>query len=242
MKVTKFDPWVGKIPWRRKWQSTPVFFLGNPMDKRAVHATVHGVTKELDTTYWLNNNKYTCVCVCIHIYMYISSVQFSGSAVSDSLWPHESKHASFTVHHQLLESTQTHVHRVDDAIQLSQPLSSPSPPALNPYQHQGLFKLVSSSNQMPKYWSFSFSISPSKEHPGLISFRMEWLDLLAVQGTLKSHRQHHNSKTSTLQCSAFFTVQLSHPYMTIGKTIALTRWTLFAKECLCFIICYLGWS
>ena len=81
----------------------------------------------------------------------------------------------------------------------------------------------------PKYWSFSFSISPSDEHPGLISFRMDWLDLLAVQGTLKSLLQHHISKALILCCSAFFTVQLSHPYMTTGKTIALTRWTLVDK-------------
>ena len=81
----------------------------------------------------------------------------------------------------------------------------------------------------PKYWSFSFSISPSNEHPGLISFRMDWLDLLAVQGTLKSLLQHHSSKASILQCSAFFIVQLSHPYMTTGKTIALTRWTFVDK-------------
>ena len=81
----------------------------------------------------------------------------------------------------------------------------------------------------PKYWSFSFSISPSNEHPALISFRMDWLDLLAVQGTLKSLLQHHSSNTSILRCSAFFTVQLSHPYMTTGKTIALTRWTLVCK-------------
>ena len=81
----------------------------------------------------------------------------------------------------------------------------------------------------PKYWSFSFSISPSKEIPGLISFRMDWLDLLAIQGTLKSLLQHHSSKASILQRSAFFTVQLSHPYMTTGKTIALTRWTFFGK-------------
>ena len=80
-----------------------------------------------------------------------------------------------------------------------------------------------------KYWNFSFSISPSNEHPGLISFRMDWLDLLAVQGTLKSLLQHHNSKSSILQRSAFFTVQLSHPYMTTGKTIALTRWTFAEK-------------
>ena len=81
----------------------------------------------------------------------------------------------------------------------------------------------------PKYWSFSFSISPSNEHPGLISFRMDWLDLLAVQGTLKSLLQHHSSKASILWCSAFFIVQLSHPYMTTGKTIALTRWTFVGK-------------
>ena len=81
----------------------------------------------------------------------------------------------------------------------------------------------------PKYWSFRFSISPSKEHPGLISFRMDRLDLLAVQGTLKSLFQHHSLKTSVLQCSAFFIVQLSHPYMTTGKTIALTRWTFVGK-------------
>ena len=81
----------------------------------------------------------------------------------------------------------------------------------------------------PKYWSFSFSISPSNEHPELVSFRMDWLDLLAVQGTLKSLLQHHSSKASILQCSAFFTVQLSHPYTTTGKTIALTRWTFVGK-------------
>ena len=81
----------------------------------------------------------------------------------------------------------------------------------------------------PNYWSFSFSIIPSKEHPGLISFRMDWLDLLAVQGTLKSLLQHHSSKASILQCSAFFTVQLSHPYMTTGKTIALTNRTFVGK-------------
>ena len=81
----------------------------------------------------------------------------------------------------------------------------------------------------PKYWSFSFNISPSNEHPGLISFRMNWLDLLAVQGTLKSLLQHHSSKASVLRCSAFFVVQLSHPYMATGKTIALTRWTFVGK-------------
>ena len=94
----------------------------------------------------------------------------------------------------------------------------------------------------PKYWSFSFSISPSNEHPGLISFRMDWLDLFAVQGTLKNLLQHHSSKASILQCSAFFIVQLSHPYMTTGKAIALSRWTFVGKVSLCFLIRYLSWS
>ena len=94
----------------------------------------------------------------------------------------------------------------------------------------------------PKYWSFCFSISPSNEHPGLISFRMDWLDLLAVQGTLKSLLQHHSSKASIFQCSAFFIVQLSHPYMTSGKTIDLTRWTFAGQVSLCFLMCCLGWS
>ena len=94
----------------------------------------------------------------------------------------------------------------------------------------------------PKYWSFSFSISPSNEHLGLISFRMDWLDLLAVQGTLKSLLQHHSSKASILQRSAFFTVQHSHPYMTTGKTIALTRRTFVGKVISLILICYLGWS
>ena len=133
------------------------------------------------------------------------------------------------VHQQLPEFTQTHVHRVSDAIQPSHPLSSPSPPAPNPSQHQTLFQWVNIRFRWPEYWSFSFSIIPSKEHPGLISFRMDWLDLLAVQGTLKSFLQHHSSKASILRCSAFFTVQLSHPYMTTGKTIALTRWTFVDK-------------
>ena len=133
------------------------------------------------------------------------------------------------VHRQLWDFTQTHVYWVGDAIQPSHPLSSPSPPTFNLSQHQGLYQWVSSCIRWPKYWSFSFSISPSNEHPGLISFRMDWLDLLAVQGTLKSLLQHHSSKASILWCSAFFTVQLSHPYMTTGKTIGSTRRTFVGK-------------
>ena len=136
----------------------------------------------------------------------------------------------FPVHHQLRESTLLiGSHEVSDAIQPSYPLPSPSPPAPNPSQHQDLFKWVSSSHQVAKVLDFSFSISPSNEHPGLISFRMDWLDLLAVQGTLKSLLQHHSWKASILRCSAFFIIQLSHPYVTTGKIIALTRWTFVGK-------------
>ena len=132
----------------------------------------------------------------------------------------------FPVHHQLPEFTQTHVHRVGDAIQPSHPQLSPSPPAPNPSQHQSLFQWVNSSHEVAKVLEFQLSIIPSKEISGRISFRMDWLDLLAVQGTLKSLLQYHSSKASILWCSACFTVQLSHPYMTTGKTIALTRRTL----------------
>ena len=104
-------------------------------------------------------------------------------------------------------------------------LLPPIPPSIRVFSNESTLHM-----RWPKYWSFRVSISPSKEHPGLISFRMNWLDLLAVQGTLKSFLQHHSSKASILQCSAFFMVQLSHPYMTSGKTIALTIWTFVDKE------------
>ena len=103
-------------------------------------------------------------------------------------------------------------------------LLPPIPPSIRVFSNESALLM-----RWPKYWSFSFSISPSKEHPGLISFRMDWLDLLGVQGTLKSLLQHHSSKASILWSSAFFTVQLSHPYMTNGKTIALTRRTFVGK-------------
>ena len=146
------------------------------------------------------------------------------------------------VHHQLLEFTQTDVHWVTDAIQPSHPLSSPSPPAPNPSQHQGLFQWVGFFHQVAKYWSFSLSISPSNEYSGLISFRIDWFGLLEVQETLKSLLQHHSSKASILWHSTFFIVQLSYLYTTTGKTKALTRWAFFQKVCLCFLICCLGLS
>ena len=134
-----------------------------------------------------------------------------------------------TVRHHLPEFTQIHVHRVSDAILPSHPRSSPCPPAPIPPSIKVFSNESTLQMRWPKYWSFSFSISPSNEYPGLISFRMDWLDLPAVQGTLRSLLQHHGSKASILRRSAFFTVQLSHPYMTTGKTIALTRRTLVSK-------------
>ena len=133
------------------------------------------------------------------------------------------------VHQQLPKFTQTHVHWVGDAIQPSHPLSPllllpPIPPSSRVFSSESTLRM-----RWPAYWSFSFSIIPSKKHPGLTSFRTDWLDLLAVQGTLKSLLQHHSSKASILRFSAFFTVHLSHPYMTTGKTIALTRRTLVGK-------------
>ena len=159
-----------------------------------------------------------------------SSAQFSSVLSHVRLCnPMNLSRPGLPVHHQLPEFTQTHVHRVSDAIQPSHPLSSPSPaapisPSIRVFSYESILHM-----RWPKYWSFSFSISPSNEHTGLISFRMDWLDLLTVQETLKSLLQHHSSKASILRRSAFFIVQISHPYMSTGKTIALTRWTLLAK-------------
>ena len=133
----------------------------------------------------------------------------------------------FPAHNQLPEFTQTHVHHVGDAIQPSHPLSVFTfsiLPSIKVFLNESVLSI-----RWPKYWSFSFNTSPSYENSGLISFRMDWLDLLSVQGTLKSLVQHHSSKASILRHSAFFIVQLSHPHMATGKTIALTRWTFVGK-------------
>ena len=180
--------------------------------------------------YGINSNDYILNAMSMP-YGLPSSVQFHSVAQScPTLFdPMNRSTPGLPVHHQLPEFTQTHIHQVNDAIQPSHPLSSPFPPAPNPSQYQSLFHESTLRMRWPKYWSFSFSIIPSKEIPGLISFRVDWVDLLAVQGTLKSLLQHHSSKASIPQCSAFFTVQLSHPYMTTGKTIALTRRTFVGK-------------
>ena len=158
-----------------------------------------------------------------------SSVQFSRSVVSNSFRPHESQHArppcpspTPGVHSNSRPSSRW----CHPAISSCRPLFllPPIPPSIRVFSNESALHM-----RWPKYWSFSFSIIPSKEIPGLISLRMYWLNLLSVQGTLKSLLQHHSSKASILQCSAFFTVQLSHPYMTTGKTIALTRRTFVVK-------------
>ena len=169
----------------------------------------------------------------------MASLQFT-SVPQSSLTlcdPMDCSTSGFPVLHHLSELAQTHVHRVGDAIQPSHPLSSHNlilcHPLLLPPSVFPSIRVFSSESVLhitwPKCWSFSFSISPSNEYSGLIYFRMDWLDLLEVQGTLKSLLQQHSSKASILRQSAFFTVQLSHPYMTTGKTIALTRWTFVGK-------------
>ena len=143
---------------------------------------------------------FICFCHCVHQF---SSVAQLCPTLCD---PMNRSTPGLPVYHQLPGFTQTHVHWVGDAIQSSHPLLSPCPPDPNPSQHQGLSSESTLCMRWPKYWSFRFSISPSNEHPGWISFRMNWLDLLAVQGTLKSLLQHHSSKASILRHSAFFTV------------------------------------
>ena len=173
----------------------------------------------LATVLW-ENRSLSCPSIfrqkCWQIGQNKFSVQFS--SVSQSCLtlcdPMDRSTPGLPVHHQLLESTQTHVHRVGDAIQPSHSLSSPSPPAFNLSQHHRVFSSESAlCIRWPKYWSFSFSVSPSNEHSGLISFRMDWLDLLVVQGTLKSLFQCYNSKISILWHSVFFMIHPSHPYL-----------------------------
>ena len=153
--------------------------------------------------------------------MYLQ-IQFSSFAQScpNLCNPMDCSTPGFPVHHQLPELAQTHVHQVTDAIQPSHPLLSPSPPTFDLSQHQSLPVSQFFHIRWPKYWNFSFSISPSNEYSRLISFRIDWFDLLAVQGTLKNLLQHHSLKASVLN---------SHPYTTTGKTIALTRQNFVGK-------------
>ena len=157
--------------------------------------------------------------------MLFSSVQFSHSVVSNSLQPHELQHVRLPCPSPTPEA---YSNCCPSSWWCRPAISSPFPPTLHLFQYQVFSNESVLCIRWPKYWSFSFSISPSKEYSGLISLRIDWLDLLAVQATLKSLFQHHSSKASIFQCSAFFTVQLSHPYMTTAK-IALTKWAFFGK-------------
>ena len=171
------------------------------------HGKLDTVGKTISTSVHFSSGTQSCLTLC--------------DCMDCSTW-------ALPVYHQLPEFTQTHVHWISDAIQPSHPLSSLSPPPLNLSQHQSfqMNKLFTSGGQS---FGVSASFSPSNEHPGLNSFRMDWLDLLAVQGTFKSLLQYHSSKASILQHSAFFIIQLSHPYMATGKITALTRWTSVGK-------------
>ena len=168
-------------------------------------------------------------CPCYLQKHIVLSVQFSHSVMSTLCNPVDWGTPVLPIHHKLPEFTKTHVHWVGNAIQPSHPLSYllllPSIfPCIRVFSDESVLCI-----KWPKYWTFSFSISPSNEYSGLISFRIDWLDLLAVQGTLKSCLQHHSSKASILWCSAFFIFQLSYPYVTTGKTIALTRRTFVSR-------------
>ena len=154
--------------------------------------------------------------VCISSIYVQNSVQFTQSWPT-TCNPKDFSLPAFPAHHQLLEIAQTHVHLVGHSIQPSHSLLSPSPPAFSLFQHQGLFLWVAPLIRWSKYLSFSFSISPSNEYSGLISFRIDLFELLVVQRTLKNLLQHHSSKASVLQCSAYFMVQLPHLYMLLKK-------------------------
>ena len=208
------ETWVRSLSWEDPWRTerlpTPVFWPGE------FRGLVHRLQR-------VRHDWATFTC---------GSVQFSSVAqpyptLCDRM---DCSIPGFPVYYQLLEFTQTLGHWVSDAIQQSHPLSSPSPPpsifpCIRVFSKESVIRI-----RWPKYWSFSSNISPSSEYSGLISFRMDYLDLLGLQGTLKSLLQHHSSKASILQCSIFFTVQLSHPYMTTGKTVALTRWTFWQRN------------
>ena len=211
------------VPWPRiEPRSTAGIEPGSTAVKAQILTTAPpGKFPDIAVTYYPSSSLIT-------VLFYLSSVQFSGSVVSDSLWPHGLQHAR-------LPSPSPTPGACSNSCPLSQwchpTISSLCCPLLPPsiFPSIRVFSKVSVlCIRWPKYWSFSFSISPSKEYSGLISFRMNWLDLLAVQGTLKSLQQH-SSKASILLCLTFFIVQLSHPYMTTRKTIALTRQTFVGK-------------
>ena len=233
---------LGKSPRGRNDKPLQYSSLESLIDWGTWWAEVHWVAKSQTWfNYWKSTHTFlnstthwhvlisTAVKETIQPLLMQHSVQFSHSVMSNFVTPWTVAHQTSLSITNTQEPILTHVCHVGDAIQPSHPLSSPSPPAFNLPQHQDLFKWSVLHIRCPKHWSFSFNISPSNEHLGLISFRMDWLDLLAVQGNLKSFLQHHSSKASTLQWSAFFVAQISHPYITTGKNIPLTGQIFIGK-------------
>ena len=207
-------PGLGRSPGEGNGNPLQCSCLGNPMDRRAWSATVHGVARG-----WTGLSD-----------KHLGSVRFSCLVMSNSFRPHGLQHTTppcpsptpgASSNSTSIESVMPCNHLIFCCPLLFPPSIFPS---IRVFSNESVLH-----SRWPKYWSFSFSISPSNEYSGLISFRMDWLDLLVVQGTLKSLLQHQSSKVSVLRCSAFFTIQLSHSYMTAGKTIALTRWTFVGK-------------
>ena len=224
----RLNSWVRKMPWRRRWQPASVFLPGSFHGQRSMAGYSPNYHNKSDTTEWLNTQYWIIIQSTNKWTNQFSSVQsLSHVRLFATPWIAACQASlSITNSHSLLKLMSIKSVMPSSHLILCRPLLllPQSFPALRSFLMSQLFALGGQS-----IWSFSFSISPSNEHPGLISFRMEWLDLLAVQGTLKSLLQHHSSKAAILWHSAFFTMQFSHPYMTTGKTIALTRWTFIGK-------------
>ena len=244
-----FHPWVGKIYWRSAWPPTPVFMCGEyAQTEEPDRLQIHRVTKsgsqlkhnmssqthrlKPQPPMWLSlETGLLRRGLILNMVIKFSSVQFSSfpqpyPTLCDPWNAARQVSPSITNSWSLLKLMSFELVMPSNHLILCRPL------LLLPSYYLSIRGFSNESAlhiRWPEYWSFSFNISPSKEYSGLISFRINWLDLLAVQGTLKSLLQHHSSKASILQCSAFFRVQLSHPYMITGKNISLTRWTFVAK-------------
>ena len=221
-----WEAWVWSLAWEDALEKAGMKYFSSPIEDRKCISEIVlsfyflGICLKVIVSYLIVN------LIVTFKREGISSVRFSSVPQScpTGCNPIYCSMPGLPVHHQLPEFTQAHDHWISDAIQPYHPLLSPSPLPINLSFQMRVFSNESAlCIKWPKYWSFSFNISPSNEYSGLISFRIDMLDLLAVQGTLKSLLQHHSSKASVLWCSAVFTVQLSHPYMTTGKNIALTR-------------------
>ena len=217
----RFNPWVRKIPWSRPWQPTPVF----------LPAEFHGQKNLVGCSPWGHKESDMTELLTVFQNKWLTSVQFCRSVMSDSFRPHGLQHARppcppptpRACSYSCPLSWWCHPTISSSVIPFYSFLPSIFPP-IRVFSNESVLYI-----RWPKYWILSFNISPSSEYSGLISFRIDWFDVLAVQGTLKSLLQHHSSKAWILRRSALFMVQLSHPYMTTGKAIALNRWTLVGK-------------